>query len=320
MTTPITDGGKSDGIYFEGEENQDRPGLVQIKDSRGKVVKESWVKDGRKYVREYTPNGGYFEKDFEVPGNVPGANYSIDDNGNTVQSWVEGNKRYDQTFFLDGRNEISITDISPEGYVKAWEDNGVTIIEVYDGYGNLISSEKRGTPNPPSTDNKPIIDGEIPPSHKDASARSNYTPAELQGEAYRQFNDWNKYRRSKGRGSGVWNESYANEAQKWADYLAKNDNGTSKIYDTYPHERPFYLSGQDPNYAYANLYGGENVWMTDAYNLQEALNKFIASPGHNKNLLRDPNGEYLQMGIGIAKGTGRDHNGRIPYYIVYKMY
>lgn len=61
--------------------------------------------------------------------------------------------------------------------------------------------------------------------------------------------------------------------------------------------------------------------MTDAQNLESALQKFIESPGDNRNLLlEEVSGDHLHMGIGVATGAPGDvdWNGRTPYYIVYK--
>ena len=280
---------------------------------------DKWIEENYEYTKTTFRDGSAEITRREIPGNRPGATYSVNENGETVETWVENGTKFVKTFLKNGNTRTVSSNAEPSGWRKIWTDNGTKYIEYYDGYGNLIKTDKIfvSEPTPTTTTSNP---NEKKPW--DASSRSHYTPQELQGEAYRQYNDWNAYRQSKGMKAGVWDEQFSNEAQKWADKLAKEDNGTGKFYDIYPHERDYVLSGKDPlyNQQYVRLYGGENVWMTDAFNLQEALDKFINSPGHNRNLLtQEQPGQFLRMGIGIAKGENKDWNGRTPYYIVYKM-
>ncbi|OFL90458.1 CAP domain-containing protein [Corynebacterium sp. HMSC055D05] len=301
----------------------DQTPVVEGIDDEGNKT-ETWIEGSKKYRRTYLPDGTIHTKDWDIPGFRPGAYLSVDEDGNEVETWVEGDKRYEITYYPDGRSVTSIEDAEPKGYTISWTSQGVKYVDEYDGYGNLINRTVTGTPTPtPTAMVAPsLAPGEIGPSDSDASTRNRYTPRELGEEVKRQLDEWNEFRVQQGKETGEWDNQYAREAQKWAEKLAELDNGTGKMYSRFPHERPYVLSEIDPEYnrTYVNLYGGENVWMTDAYNLSTSVRKFIDSPGHRRNLLRDPRGSKLKMGIGIAKGTGRDENGRIPYYVVYKMY
>ena len=278
---------------------------------------ETWFEGIYEWKETFYPDGASEITRRELPGYNSKAAMGEDEDGNPTETWIEDGVKHVKTFLPNGKTRVVTSDAEPKGYSKIWSEDGVRYEEKYDGYGNLIERTQTGTPTPPP----PPVQPEDPRPW-DASDRTNYTPAELQQEVNRQFTEWNKYRVSKGMKPGQWNERFANEAQKWADKLAEEDRGTGHFYDRFPHERDYVLSGIDPVYnaSYVRLYGRENVWMTDAFNVQEALRKFIESPGHNQNLLVEEGpGKQLQMGIGIAKGEGyKDWNGRTPYYIVYK--
>lgn len=292
------------------------PGATVSYDEDGNRV-ETWVEGESEFKQTFYPGGRSEITERELPGFKPNSTLSKDEDGNVVETWTEDGQKHVKTYYPDGSTNDVFSNAEPGGYTKTWSEGGITYVEKYDGYDNLIERTQSGTPTPPPPPIKPED-----PRPWDASTRTNYTPAELEQEVNRQFTEWNKYRVSKGMKPGQWNERFANEAQKWADKLAEEDRGTGHFYDRFPHERDYVLSGIDPVYnaSYVRLYGRENVWMTDAFNVQEALRKFIESPGHNQNLLVEEGpGKQLQMGIGIAKGEGyKDWNGRTPYYIVYK--
>ena len=301
----------------ETEPEAEIPGATVSYDEDGNRV-ETWVEGETEFKKTFYPGGDRVTTQRELPGFKPNSTLSEDEDGNVVETWIEDGKKHVKTYYPDGSTNDVSRDAEPPGYTRTWGDGGVTYVEKYDGDGNLIERTQTGTPTPPPPPIKPED-----PRPWDVSQRAYYTPAELQREVERQFTEWNKYRVSKGMKPGQWDEQFANEAQKWADKLAKEDHGTAEVYSVTPHERNYVLSGKDPAYNehYVRLYGGENVWMTDAYNVQDALRQFIESPGHNRNLLlKEVPGDYLHMGIGIAMSEGyKDWNGRTPYYIVYKM-
>lgn len=301
----------------EPEPEAENPGATVSYDEDGNRV-ETWVEGETEFKKTFYPGGHREITQRELPGFKPNSTLSEDEDGNVVETWIEDGKRHVKTYYPDGTTDDVSRDAEPPGYTRTWSEGGVTYVEKYDGYDNLIERTQSGTPTPPPPPIKPED-----PREWDASRRTNYTPVELQQEVERQFSEWNKYRVSKGMKPGQWDEQFANEAQKWADKLAKEDRGTGDFYSVTPHERSYVVSGVDPAYNanYVRLYGMENVWMTDAQNLEAALQKFIESPGHNRNLLlKEVPGKHLHMGIGVAKGAPGDvdWNGRTPYYIVYK--
>lgn len=293
------------------------PGATVTYDEEGNRV-ETWIEGVYEWKETFYSGGRSELTRRELPGFNPKATLTEDEDGNPVETWIEDGVRHVKTFLPNGKTNEVTSDAEPAGYTMTWNEGGVTYVEKYDGDDNLIERTQSGTPTPPPPPIKPED-----PREWDASRRTHYTSAELQREVQRQFTEWNKYRVSKGMKPGQWDEQFANEAQKWADKLAEEDRGTGDFYSVTPHERSYVVSGVDPAYNanYVRLYGMENVWMTDAQNLESALQEFIASPGHNRNLLREEvRGDHLHMGIGAAKGAPGDvdWNGRTPYYIVYK--
>lgn len=295
------------------------PGATVTYDEEGNRV-ETWIEGVYEWKETFYSGGRSELTRRELPGFNPKATLTEDEDGNPVETWIEDGVKHVKTFLPNGKTNEVTSDAEPAGYTKTWSEGGVTYEEKYDGYGNLIERTQTGTPTPPPP---PIEFEQEDFTPWDASRRTHYTPAEMQQEVERQLSEWNKYRVSKGLNPGQWDQQYANEAQKWADKLAKEDKGSGRFYNTYPHERDYVHRGIDPEYneTYVNIYSAENVWKTDAQNLETALQMFIDSPGHNRNLLlvEKPNRPF-RMGIGIAKGPkDSDQNGRTPYYVVYKM-
>lgn len=259
--------------------------------------------------------------DPEVPAT---ATLGYDEDGNRTATWTADGLRYTKTYLPGRKKTISIGPEHPPGSIGRTVRDGITYVTEYDHEGNPTASHSSGTYTPPRDPfegfTPPPLTPREPSSSTDPTVEKQYTPSELQAEINRQFNEWNQYRVSKGVPAGVWDEDLANAAQKWANKLATDDNGTSRIYDVYPHERQYASNASDPTYDFVELNAGENVWMTDKQNLHRSLSKFKESPRHNKNLLIPPMKKPVRMGVGIAHGTNLDHNGRIPYYVVYKMY
>lgn len=251
--------------------------------------------------------------DPEVPTT---ATLGYDEDGNRTATWTADGLRYTKTYLPGRKKTISIGPEHPPGSIGRTVRDGVTYVTEYDHEGNPTASHSSGTYTPPRD---PFENFTPPPAADKPTVEKQYTPSELKAEIKKQFDDWNAYRRNNGLREGVWDDALTNAAQKWANKLATDDNGTGLIYDVYPHERQYASNASDPTYDFVELNAGENVWMTDAWNVGDALNRFIASPEHNANLLLREKGKQIRMGVGISKGTGKDWNGRTPYYVVYKM-
>ena len=295
-TAPVADG------RVDGEDTFDpaRPDLQIGKDIEGNRI-EKWTENGVEHTRIV-----YGEEDY-------------------LETWIEGGFKWTkretpEDIVVNKTNEgLRITTVTTvrngQKIVSYFDEQGNELVERREIYGEYVPDDPWKDLEP----SKPILDNN---KNNDTGShvKTNHTPAELKTEVNNQFNEWNRYRNSQGLRSGVWDESIANEAQKWADKLAKDDNGTGRIYDTTPHERQYVKATNDPTYNFVEVNAGENVWMTDAYNLQKSLTAFKNSKYHNENLLlAEEKGTPIRIGIGISKGTGKDWNGRTPYYVVYKM-
>lgn len=161
------------------------------------------------------------------------------------------------------------------------------------------------------------------PTASEPYEREHPTSQGLQGEAIRQFNQWNELRHENDVAEGRWDDRVADAAQRWADKLAEEDRGSGQFYARYPDERSYVVSGVDPHYNQHSdsLDGTEIAWKTDAFNVTYAIQQFSKDSEQRHDLLRNADdGTAIRMGVGIAASPqGKDSNGRTPYYIVFKM-
>lgn len=258
--------------------------------------------------------------DPEVPAT---ATLGYDTDGNRTATWIEDGFRYTKTYTDDGTT-LNKTNEGLRTKTVTTSKDGITYYTEYDEQDNPLTTRSSGVYTPPRDPFENFTPPPLPPrepsSRTDPAVEKQYTPRELETEIRRQFDEWNIYRIENGLPTGKWDQNLANGAQKWANKLAAADNGTGRIYDSHPHERDYAANVYDPSYNFIDLNAGENVWMTDAQDLERACKVFAKSPLHNRNLLLSgKKNKPIRMGVGIAKGTGLDQNGEIPYYVVYKM-
>lgn len=246
-----------------------------------------------------------------------------DADGNRTATWIQDGFRYIKTYADDGTT-LNKTNEGLRTKTVTTSKDGITYYTEYDELDNPLTTRSSGVYTPPRDPFEDFTPPPLPTVAKPGPTQTHapekhFTPQELQEEISRQFDEWNKYREDRGLNRGVWDPAVANEAQKWANKLAQLDNGSTKIYFQTPHERQYLLTVNDPTYPYVDLNTAENVWMTDKFNIHKTVQTFIDSPSHNRNLLLSEAGKPVRIGIGVAAGTSKDHNGRLPYYVVYKV-
>ncbi|MCS4490392.1 CAP domain-containing protein [Corynebacterium sp. ES2775-CONJ] len=156
--------------------------------------------------------------------------------------------------------------------------------------------------------------------------------SELREEALRQFDEWNRYRRMNGLPEVIWDHRMEQDCYRWADKLGRfatpeGPHGNKLINQNvkFAHESPYIESGLDPEYAELVMkvspdrYFAENTLATFYGDFQKALEKFKASPGHNRNLLRGKGTGQPRGAVSIVRSSFDGIYGMRQYVVIYRI-